>query len=116
MATLYLKVMQTYDDTVLKDDHGVKYIPEQFTRDYMVKVDAHSNSPIFMEDLRSLAFNLFKAGAIDKESLIDLLEPPMKDMLKDRLKKAEAAGKHAGPPPAAKKVKHGEASDGQQAG
>ena len=116
MATLYLKVMQTYDDTVLKDDHGVKYIPEQFTRDYMVKVDAHSNSPIFMEDLRSLAFNLFKAGAIDKESLIDLLEPPMKDMLKDRLKKAEASGKHAGPPPSAKKVSHGDSSGGKQEG
>ena len=50
---------------------------------------AHSNSPIFMEDLRSLAFNLFKAQAIDKESLIDMLDPPMKQMLKEKLKKAE---------------------------
>ena len=55
----------------------------------MVKVDAHSNSPIFTEDLRSLAFNLFKAQAIDKQSLLDLLEPPMKELLKDRLKKRE---------------------------
>jgi len=54
-----------------------------------VKVDAHSNSPIFTEDLRQLAFNLFKAGAIDKESLLDLLEPPMKQQLKERLKKME---------------------------
>jgi hypothetical protein len=37
-----------------------------------------------------LAFNLLKAGAIDKESLLDLLEPPMKQLLKDRLKKMEA--------------------------
>jgi hypothetical protein len=43
-----------------------------------------------MEDLRSLAFNLFKAQVIDKESLLDLLEPPMKQLLKDRLKKLEA--------------------------
>jgi hypothetical protein len=42
-----------------------------------------------MEDLRTLAFNLFKAGAIDKESLLDLLEPPMKQLLKDKLKKNE---------------------------
>ena len=92
MATLYLKVMQQYDPTHLRDADGVKFIPEQFTRDYVVKVDAHSNSPIFMEDLRSLAFNLFKAQAIDKESLIDLLDPPLKQMLKDRLKKIEEKG------------------------
>ena len=43
-----------------------------------------------MEDMRQLAFNLFKAQVIDKESLLDLLEPPMKQLLKDRLKKMEA--------------------------
>jgi hypothetical protein len=71
---------------------GNKFIAEQFTKDYTVKVDAHSNSPIFMEDMRQLAFNLFKAQVIDKESLLDLLEPPMKQLLKDRLKKMEAKG------------------------
>ena len=90
MATLYLKIMQAYDPSDLKDTEGNKFIPAQFTKDYVVKVDAHSNSPIFMEDLRSLAFNLFKAQAIDKESLIDLLDPPMKQLLKERLKKMDA--------------------------
>lgn len=90
MATLYLKLMQTYDNQPLKDIESNKFIPAQFTKDYVVKVDAHSNSPIFMEDLRSLAFNLFKAQAIDKESLIDLLDPPMKQLLKERLRKMEA--------------------------
>lgn len=90
MATLYLKLMQEYDNQPLKDIEGNKFIPAQFTKDYVVKVDAHSNSPIFMEDLRSLAFNLFKAQAIDKESLLDLLDPPMKQLLKERLKKMEA--------------------------
>jgi hypothetical protein len=91
VATLYLKLMQAYDKTHFTDDEGHKFIPEQFTRDYVVKVDAHSNSPIFTEDLRQLAFNLFKAQAIDKESLLDLLEPPMKQLLKDKLKKKEQA-------------------------
>jgi hypothetical protein len=89
VATLYLKLMQEYDDQAYKTDNGLYFIAEQFTRDYVVKVDAHSNSPIFTEDLRSLAFNMFKAGAIDKESLIDLLEPPMKQLLKEKLKKIE---------------------------
>jgi hypothetical protein len=91
VATLYLKLMQAYDKTHFKDEEGHQFIAEQFTKDYVVKVDAHSNSPIFTEDLRQLAFNLFKAKAIDTESLLDLLEPPMKQLLKDKLKKKEAA-------------------------
>ena len=91
VATLYLKLMQAYDQTHFKDEDGRQFIAEQFTSDYVVKVDAHSNSPIFTEDLRQLAFNLFKAKAIDTESLLDLLEPPMKQLLKDKLKKKEAA-------------------------
>jgi hypothetical protein len=89
VATLYLKAMQTYDNTHFTDTQGHKFIAEQFTKDFVVKVDAHSNSPIFMEDLRQLAFNLYKSEVIDKESLLDLLEPPMKQLLKDRLKKME---------------------------
>ena len=89
VATLYLKLMQAYDNTHFVDDEGNKFIAEQFTKDYVVKVDAHSNSPIFTEDMRQLAFNLYKAQAIDKESLIDLLEPPMKQLLKEKLRKRE---------------------------
>jgi len=92
VATLYLKLMQQYDPTHFTDTEGQPFIAEQFTKDFVVKVDAHSNSPIFTEDLKSLAFNLFKAQAIDKESLIDLLEPPMKQLLKDKLKKREKEG------------------------
>lgn len=89
VATLYLKMLQKYNDTVLKDIENVPFILDQFTKDCVVKVDAHSNSPIFTEDLRQLAFNLFKAKAIDRESLLDILEPPMKQQLKDRLKVME---------------------------
>jgi len=90
LATLYLKCMQLYDDTHLKDTNGVPFIAEQFTKEFTVKVDGHSNSPIFTEDTRTLAFNLLKAGAIDKKSLLDLIEPPMKEELLERLKQMEA--------------------------
>jgi len=89
LATLYLKCMQAYNNTHFTDINGLPFIAEQFTSDFVVKVDAHSNSPIFTEDQRTLAFNLFKAGVIDKESLLDMLDPPMKQLLKDRLKKME---------------------------
>ena len=104
LATLYLKLMQQYDPMHLEDTEGLKFIAEQFTKDFVVKVDAHSNSPIFMEDNRQLAFNLLKVGAIDKESLLDLLEPPMKQQLKDRLKKLEQ-----------KQAQQAQAQQGQQA-
>ena len=89
VATLYLKLMQVYDDTHFQDTNGKKFIAEQFSKDFTVKVDAHSNSPIFTEDLKQLAFNLFKTGSIDKESLLDLVEPPMKQLLIEKLQKRE---------------------------
>jgi hypothetical protein len=101
MATLYLKMMQVYDDTVLTDTDGNKFVPAQFTADFVVKVDAHSNSPIFMEDSRELAFSLFNAGAISKSRLIELMEPPMKELLLDDIKRAdEAAAQQAMTQPA----------------
>ena len=89
VATMYLKLMRRYDDRRYEDANGTPFIADQFSDDFVVKVDAHSNSPIFMEDTRDLAFSLFKAQAISKERLIDLLEPPMKQLLKDDLKKQE---------------------------
>jgi len=111
VATLYLKMMQAYDNTHFRDTDDVPFIAEQFTKDFVVKVDAHSNSPIFTEDLKQLAFNLFKAQAIDKETLIDLVEPPMKQLIKDKLKKREkeqAANPQPGPAPKEKKEPKGE--------
>jgi hypothetical protein len=106
VATLYLKLMQVYDATHFKDTENVPFIAEQFTRDFVVKVDAHSNSPIFTEDTKELAFSLFKAQAIDKESLLDMLEPPMKQLLKDKLKRRmEKEASQPKPEPDAKKEK-----------
>ncbi|MFZ9963483.1 MAG: hypothetical protein ACO3FP_09110, partial [Burkholderiales bacterium] len=90
LATIYLQMMMVYDDTPYVDEDGNKFIAAQFTDDFNVKVDAHSNSPIFMEDQRELAFNLFNAGAISKERLIDMLDPPMKQLLLEDLKKQTA--------------------------
>jgi hypothetical protein len=81
-------MMMVYDDTVYEDDDGNKFIASQFTDDFTVKVDAHSNSPIFMEDMRELAFSLYQAGTIGKERLIEMLDPPMKQLLLEDLKKS----------------------------
>jgi hypothetical protein len=83
--------MRVYSDRTYTDLNDQKFIADQFTDDFVVKVDAHSNSPIFTEDLRALAFALADRGAITKERLIDILEPPMKQQLKEDLKKMQAA-------------------------
>jgi hypothetical protein len=66
------------------------FTAEQFTRDYEVKVDAHSSSPIFVEDRKHDAITLLEAHAIDRETLLDLFDPPNLQDLKERLKKMEA--------------------------
>lgn len=103
VATTDLAMLQKYWKNPLIDMDGKEFIPAQFTKDFMVKVDAHSNSPIFMEDTRALAFNLFKAGAIDKEMLIRMLQPPMEQMILDKLKKMPQQP----PEPPGKKKKKG---------
>ena len=91
VATLFLQIKQAYDKDRMRSDTGIEFIADQFTDKCIVKVDAHSNSPIFQEDQRALAFELFKAKAIDRESLLDLLDVPMKELLKQRLMKMEQA-------------------------
>ena len=104
LATLYLKLLQAYDKRRYTDENGNRFLVAQFTDDFVVKVDAHSNSPIFVEDQTQLAFALFNAGAITKERLLDLVQPPMlqliKQDLKDKIEPAEAAAAAAQAAPA----------------
>ncbi|HJR03488.1 MAG TPA: hypothetical protein VKA83_17760, partial [Methylomirabilota bacterium] len=47
---------------------------------------AHSASPVYAEQALEKALVLYKAGAIDDVSLIEILEPPMAEMLKEKAK------------------------------
>jgi hypothetical protein len=86
-ATLYAQMMQHYDDKAeYMDEDGVKFSANQFPDDYVVKVDAHSNSPIFMEDQEQKATELLKAKAITRERFIQLLHVPMEQLLIDDLR------------------------------
>jgi hypothetical protein len=92
-ATVSLKLLQRYDDSILEtalipgEDAGkmLRFIAEQFTSDYTVKVDAHSNSPIFVDDMSNLAFQLLKVKAITRARLLDMLPVPMRQQLKAEL-------------------------------
>jgi len=67
------------------------FTAEQFTKDYEVKVDGHSSSPVFVEDRKHDALTLHERGVIDGETLLDMFDPPNLQDLKERLKKIEAA-------------------------
>ena len=90
MATLYLKCMQKYDAREFRDDKDNPFIAEQFTHNFVVKVDAHSNSPLFVEDAKSEAAEMLQLGIITKERYIDMVNPPEKEIMRRELKEAEA--------------------------
>jgi hypothetical protein len=91
MATLYAKAIQVYSKRTLTTQDGQEFIPAQFTDDYTVKVDAHSNSPIFVEDHKAQAAEMLEMKVIDRETYVELVNPPMKQLILTRLKKIEAA-------------------------
>jgi hypothetical protein len=95
-----MQIKQEYDDRRMRaegsgDKPGEQFIAAQFTKDYVVKVDGHSNSPIFTEDQTQIAFELFKAGAITKKRLLQLVTVPMREQLiydyENEIKPAEQA-------------------------
>ena len=96
LATKMFKAMRRYDDNAyltVPSQPGakpVKFILNQAPDDAIIKVDAHSNSPLFVEDQKTLAADLLEAHAIDRESYIDMLNPPMKEVLLKKLPAIEA--------------------------
>lgn len=91
IATLYLKLDQAHDPEKLRDTDGKEFISEQLTKDCMAQVDAHSASPVFMEDQQHLAIELFKLQVIDGEALLEILQPQNVQTLIEKYKTMAAA-------------------------
>lgn len=92
MAYLYARLMQKHDPTTYRDAKGNVFVMSQFTKDYMVKVDGHSNSPVFIEDKRDLAFALLKDSLITKRRAVEMIDPPDKEAILRELPQIEQAG------------------------
>lgn len=90
LGRLLLQLMMAKDAHKFYMSDGTPFLAAQFAAtDYQVHVDAHSASPIFVDDHVQLAFALRKFGAIDDESLLELSRPPRVDLLKKRLRDAK---------------------------
>jgi len=85
---LTMKMMQKKDDHKYKTAKG-PFTAAQFTDDYQVHVDAHSASPVFVDDHVQLAMGLTKLGVIDKRSCLELTKPPKLQLLLKRQEKLE---------------------------
>lgn len=94
VATKYFKAMRRYNAdrlTTTPSNGGkpVQFVLSQMPHDAQVRVDAHSNSPLFVEDQKQMAFDLFKAKAIERSRLIEMIDPPMKAIMKRELASIE---------------------------
>lgn len=87
----FLRLMQQHDPEKMKDTNGQDFTAEQFTKDYTVKVDGHSSSPIFVEDQKELALKLLEVHAITRAQFIEMTDPPNKQVLLADLQKIEAS-------------------------
>jgi UDP-N-acetylmuramyl tripeptide synthase len=98
LATLKLRNIQDnskqrFTAKGLKDTEGnttTTFIPEQFTKDFEVKVDAHSTSPIFMEDHKNDAATFLEAKAITRARFLKMYGAPEEQILLEELKGIEA--------------------------
>ena len=91
IGSLMVKLMKKKDAHKYKLKDGAPFIASQFTEDFQVHVDAHSASPVFVDDHVQLALALKKLGVIDSLSTLELTKPPKLELLKQRLKIVEQA-------------------------
>lgn len=98
LATLMLRLIQQHSTQRFRAE-GEKnpdgktaliFTPKQFTNDFEVRVDAHSSSPIFVEDRKADAQALLEVRAIDRATYLEMMDPPGLQTLLEKLKVIEA--------------------------
>lgn len=87
-ATLIAKILRKYDKKQYREDKkdGVRFMAAQFPDDFECKVDGHSNSPIFTENNEQRVLAFLDRKVIDRESALELLDIPQRELLKKRLR------------------------------
>ena len=91
-ANASLAVLQAKDARaywVAPESEESEFLLNQLPEDRMVSVDSHSSSPIYQEDHNNVVAFGMKAGVIDGESAIEMLDLPNKDILLERYKEKE---------------------------
>lgn len=88
------RLLQQKETRAFVTQKGDEFLLSQIPDDCKVSIDSHSSSPAFSEDNRQMAYVLAKLGAIDHESLLQMVHPPMEDELVQKARsKSEAQAK-----------------------
>ncbi len=90
LATKMMVLLREQDDTTYEASDGKEFILMDLPGSLKVRVAAHSSSPLFKAGTAQVADTLLLAQAIDKKTLVELLDPPMRDQILERVKIAEA--------------------------
>jgi hypothetical protein len=91
---LMVKMMKKKDEHKYFLEEGQErkpFLAAQFTDDFQVHVDAHSASPVFVDDNKQTMFALAKLGIVDGASVIEGVKPPRSSLLVQRWKELQAA-------------------------
>lgn len=99
LGDLGMKLKARNDPTMLKTDLGEEFVLAQLPEGWKMRIAGHSHSPLFADEARETAAILLKAGAIDQEMFIRMMNPANADnmihALRARMKalqQARAAG------------------------
>ena len=88
-GSLLLKMLKVHDAEVLRTGQGYRFIAKLFTDDCSVRISSHSSSPLFAGQLEAQALQLMELGIIDGDSYIEMTDPPMSSVLRQRLRDRE---------------------------
>ena len=91
IASLLFLFKRRYEDEKLSSPNGESFVLAEFPEDARIKVDGHSQCPLFVEDNARQAEALQRAGVLTPTTLVDLIHPQMKGLIKFRLRKIEMA-------------------------
>jgi len=87
-AEIGIKLVQRNSTERMRTDTGQILLPAQVAEPKLkIRVAGHSHSPLFADESKETAAGLFKSQAIDRESLIRMLNPPNADSLIHKLRK-----------------------------
>lgn len=88
-ATKMFRVLRRQDDTTYRTPSGQEFLLAQLPSSVSMRIAAHTASPLYQEATERKANLLIKAGAIDKATYVELLDPPMADSLRAKARLLE---------------------------
>jgi hypothetical protein len=94
-ATLFGKCLYVGTTEELFDDNDTPFIPAEMSPNFTVGVDAHSNSPIFLEQQSLLSDRLLKSRSITRKRYIMMNAPPAEEAILRELEEVIEPGEKA---------------------